>query len=877
MRIIVTVGCAIYVAGIALAGWSVAGDAVGTEKPFAGALEVRHFSFEAQDDEDGDMQPDRWSRRRGPGFPNFVRARIDRSKASDGRQSLKFELDGAKLAYYSEPIAADHLHSYALRGKILCQGLRNDAALVTVSLLDRSRDRVERIESRAVTGTHSDWITIEIGPFRPGPDVRYLVVGCHIVQGERTDVQGTVWFDDLWLGCFPVLDLATNSQLPYFFPHEEVSIRAQIVGITPGANHRLVMTLDDGMGNVVEEKSFDDLDASLQVSPDDTPRLTDDWVPAKVPNGFYRVSAKLEREGQTILDRTTTFVVIDPTPETMAGEFGWSLASGPGQVKLANLAEIAARGGVNWLKMPLWSAERAEAKPGSYTSELTAFFDRLDQRGIHVVGLLSDPPPQLTDKYARHWVGISKIFTMPRDFWAPSLEPIVAQHSFRVRHWQLGSDTDDSFLGLGSLAETIGAVRTELGRVGCNPWVGFHWKHDEPLPSSRKLHQAFVSLGDAGEVDCDKMLAELKRTESSGIERWVLLAPPPKSGHEPRARAIDLARALLTAKLGKAQGIYARDPYDPETGLLNRDGSPTEMYLPWRTMALALRGATWIGTFSMPHRCRNAVFVRGHEVIVVIWNDHPTREEFFLGQNARAVDLWGGVTPLPVDPKTGNQTLDVGPAPLIVMGCSEPVARWRLATQFEQGKIGSEFGKHDDALLGVNTFGRNVSGKISVHFPPGWQIEPSQWNVNFAPNEKFRLPIQLEFPEAASLGALRPRIDFELVADRQYHFSVHLPYSLGLGDIEFFAEGYRTQTGEFEVVQTIVNNTDPVEILDFDCELFIPNRVRQRQFVRRLGQGEDQRVYVLQNPDQLRGQDLWLRATQKDGTRVLNCHLKVVD
>src|SRR5207302_61069 len=82
-------------------------------------------------------------------------------------------------------------------------------------------------------------------------------------------------------------------------------------------------------------------------------------------------------------------------------------------------------------------------------------------------------------------------------------------------------------------------------------------------------------------------------------------------------RASDLARQMLAAKLGRADAIFASDPFDPERGLLHPDGSPSEIYLPWRTVALALAGATYQGQFEMPNRSPNAVFDHGSEVVVV--------------------------------------------------------------------------------------------------------------------------------------------------------------------------------------------------------------------------------------------------------------------
>ena len=34
----------------------------------------------------------------------------------------------------------------------------------------------------------------------PIPEVRYVVIGCHVDHRANDDIKGDVWFDGLWLG-----------------------------------------------------------------------------------------------------------------------------------------------------------------------------------------------------------------------------------------------------------------------------------------------------------------------------------------------------------------------------------------------------------------------------------------------------------------------------------------------------------------------------------------------------------------------------------------------------------------------------------------------------------------------------------------------------
>ena len=860
-------------AAIHLLALSLAVTPVG-DTSFDNASEVDRFSFEPnEEDPNNYLQPANWSRRRGPGFPPYVRAIIDRKTAFHGRQSLLVELNGAQFAYYSPLREVDGDHSYVLRGRIRSKGLNNDAAMISVSLLDATRKRVQRTLSLPVTGQHDNWVAVEIGPFRPGPDVRFLVVGCHIAQGEKTDVRGQVWFDDLWLGSMPLLELWQGSGLHFLQPNEKIKIHAHARGLAAGQPHRLHLRLEDSAGEVLEKVDFD-LNADSETASRTDPQRPILWDLPAFPNGFYRVQATLVRGGATVLAKETSFVVMDSAPAISAGEFGWSVGLGPGELELGELAEIASRSGVNWLKLPLWSAGYAEQKSDLARSKMTQFLDQLEYHKITLVGMLNDPPPQLTDKYAHQWVGISKIFTQPRDFWFPSLEPIVARHSFRIHHWQLGGELDDSFVGLTALPQTLTAVKNEFDHIGHDARIGFHWKWNHPFPSVPKSAESFLSIGALPWLDSDELRANLEQSRGSSLARWVLVAPQARSEQPATIRAAELARQMLAAKLGGADAIFAANPFDPERGLLRADGSPTEMYLPWRTVALALKGASYLGQFEMARGSPNAVFERGHEMIVVIWNSQPTTEADYFGEQAEAVDLWGQRQRLAIDPTTQVQTIQVGTTPLIIRGCSAPVAKWRLAVKYDKGRVSSESGQHEEAIVGVNTFPQGLTGNVRVHFPAGWELDPVQWPLHAGTGEKFKLPMLLTFPRGASLGEFRTWIDFEVAADRPYKFRVNLPYRVGLGDVDLKVVSRRLPDGRLEVEQRIINNTDPLEILEFNCSLSIPGEIRLRRLVTRLGKGEDKQIYIVPNSNALRG-DLMLRAEQVDGLRVLNFKFRV--
>jgi hypothetical protein len=234
------------------------------------------------------------------------------------------------------------------------------------------------------------------------------------------------------------------------------------------------------------------------------------------------------------------------------------------------------------------------------------------------------------------------------------------------------------------------------------------------------------------------------------------------------------------------------------------------------------------------------------------------------------VDLWGRTQPLPTDPATREQSIDLGPIPRLLLSCSEPVARWRITARFEDGKMKSEFGGHNDAVVGRNTFPQGVSGTVTLVLPEGWSAEPREWTITAAAGEEFRFPVFLTAPTNTPLGDHLFVMDFNIVADRPYRFRVEKPYIVGLGDVTLEVKDRKLPDGRLEIEQIVTNHSNPIEMLDFRCSLFIPDTRRQKIQITKLGQGQDRKFYYLPDADSRRGQTLRLRLEQDGGRRVLN-------
>jgi len=262
------------------------------EARYPEAVTVFHCSFDGSWDEDFDQWPDRWTRRRGQGFPHYVSIKIDRQPSPQGEECLRIELDGGAAAAYSPPIEIDPLFGYVLEGYLKAEGLNYDRAYFSVTLLDQQRQRLETFYCEKVRQTPG-WQKFRLGPISPASDdARLAVIGLHVqpeaptghrsgtmrsmvgvVTGaelwshwSREDLKGVVCFADIWLGRLPRLALNTTGAYNYFDQAEQVEVNCVASGLfDPEATPRVSFQLEDVLGREVArvERPLETLPAEI--------------------------------------------------------------------------------------------------------------------------------------------------------------------------------------------------------------------------------------------------------------------------------------------------------------------------------------------------------------------------------------------------------------------------------------------------------------------------------------------------------------------------------------------------------------------------------------------------------------------------------------
>ncbi|MBN2476127.1 MAG: hypothetical protein JXB62_16060 [Pirellulales bacterium] len=846
------------------------------EVRFPEAATVFHCAFDGPWDENFDGWPDGWTRRQGPGFPHYVKIRIDDEPSPAGERSLRIEMDGGAAVAYSPPIQVGPLFSYVLEGYIKTEGLKFDRAYLSLTLLNADRHRLQTSYSQKVRQTEG-WQKFRLGPVSPdSEDVRIAIIGLHVQPEQREDLRGGVLFDDIWLGRLPRMSLNSGKAYNFFTEEEEVRIDCTVSGFL-GERPEVTFQLEDVLGNELARRQ-----APLATRPASTgvgvslDSFSEEplgvigkarWEPPLSGQGFYRVRATMKGRKSLVHQRELNLVVVEPRHSPAGGEFGWALPRGSTPMPLPLLSQLVGQAGINWVKYPLWYDD---AGAPEMVERLITFGERLSAREIELIGLLHDPPQPLKKLYGDPAdLSVATIFAPDPKVWYPSLEPVMARLATRIRWWQLGDDTDTSYVGYPRVTEKIAQIKAELDRIGqdVNLSIGWQWIHEPPQTAEGKVPWRAVALSADPPMTHQELSVYLDAPHDPRVQRWVVLEPIAASEYPIEVRANDLVRRMIAAKIRGADAVFCPEPFSTEHGLMNDDGTPGELFLAWRTTALVLGGTKYLGSIELPNGSQNQVFAGADGAVMVVWNEQPTQEVLYLGEDVRQIDVWGcQATPAKQEHR---QVIEVDHLPEFLTGLSEPVARWRMDFAFEQRQIPSVFGRpHRNGFRVKNYFPGGAGGQVELVMPEIWSVEPRQATFQLAGGEELRRDFQITFPFNATSGRQQVRADFEIQADRPYRFSVFRHMDVGLGDVYIEIVTRLNSQGELEVEQRFVNETGGR--VSFRCQLFAPGRRRQKTEIIDLGSDQDVQRYRFEQGAELLGKPLWLKAKELDGPRILN-------
>lgn len=897
-------------------------------------VRVWSCDFEAAEwDINYDRWPDRWTRFYDDDHPRYAEMQIERSEeAGAPAAAMVLRPDGASARLTSPPIFVIPKFSYKLRLRVKAKAVRHGEVRVQLAFCNR-KDESRQIEQSQPLKANGRWEEVELGDFQPqDPDVDRVYLHFDYNRGERGDLNAEVAIADLRLYRLPSIRIETGSRYNVYTDPSEVKVTCSLSGIlqqNPEVRFQLLdatnrsigdrgqMRFDGELINQSKARASDIVDGFGSDKTSYEGAI--EWRPPIHDFGFYRVRVGMfnPETGRPIGDaRAITLAVVpESLPSGDGDEFGWSLPDADAPLPFDALQELLPRVGVKRVKLPVWFTPGDEQRGDAILS----FSEQLAARGIDTVGVLEDPTPRLDDPMSKEPPPpIEGLFAADQSFWTPLVDHVIAKLSLRIRWWQLGRDGDTSFVGYKKLVDKVGAIRGQLFRFGQDIRMGIGWRWDHARDWPKRVTWDFEQMASRETLDAEGLGAALAAAPPATAHRWVMIEPPPVDlsapegadpadpndpltraatvrRHERRVR--DFVEQVLVAKMNDVNGVFISDPFtgsaeaaDGLSGVMNRDGTPGELLLPWRTCARLLGGARYLGSIRLPQGSDNWLFLRPDgAVVMVLWNlaaegsepgSTPVEEALYLGEDVRVIDVWGASAE--PEQRDGRQVIRVGRMPRFVYGLSEPVARWRMDANFEKSEVPSVFNvPHQNKVLFRNTFEQGVGGSMKVvvvandpddlmrHLDESskWEITPNEQPIRLAAGESVESPISVKLWEAG-YGEQPARLDFEVSADREYRFSVWRTLRVGLGDVTLDVATWIDDDGRLIVEQRMTKSTgDPV---DFNCVLKVNGRRRKRTQVFQLGPEVDKKRFTYVRPEELVGQEMRLRIEEIDGERVLN-------
>lgn len=841
------------------------------EGRYPGATTAYECDFEADSDEDFDGWPKGWRRKTGPGYPHYLEMFLIERPSARGKQCFRFELNGGAAAATSPPIAYDHGSEYLVETSIRTEQLKYDEAFIALRFLDEHEEVLQTVYGKRFRPT--EWERVRIGPVSCDDErARFLVLELHLQPGTKRDLWGNAQFDDVWIGKLPRRSVLASRPYNVFQLGEPIELKMRLTGLTATSIHGTLELFDQDDRLILRDEQTSKVEKRIAAETTVSHSLT--WKPQIDRTGFYRGHIAVYGPSGLLREDETAVAVVEPLDRLRAsvgsssGDFGWSVLDAAAVPHADRLHELLHEAAVRRIKYPVWFAESNSPEARS----VLRFVERMNVQGVSVVGTLTphvakDKNLEQTDESAA-----AQTFREPSDKWLALVEPVMFDLAFKVRAWQLGHDRDFGFLALPGAVDRIAAVKKEFDRIEQDAQVGVPWSWLQEPVQRDKPATRFLALSSTPQLTAEELGQMLDGNDlPEGVQRWVGLSALSRAEYSKTDRVRDLVERMIAAKSHGAEAVFFVDPFSSDTGLLERSGTPTELFVPWRTIAAVLDGATPAGLVTLPGRSQARLFLRSADAVMIVSNDVPTRETLALDGEPRVVDLWEREIELKSAPV--GRTFTVGPMPQIVTGLARSSAAWDQALKLEKPQLREVFGLPQSLALVVrNTYGQPVQGKLTITTPEGWTLRPDEFDVSLGVGEEVRLPFEITLPPTGETGDRLLRIDHDLSAETRRQFSLFREIRVGTGEIQLEVDT-RVVDGMLEVEQRLVNNSQ--KSVSFRCNLFAPNQRRLRTVVNDLPPGIDVQTYRLPDADSLQGKALWVRAEEIGGNRVLSMRVNV--
>lgn len=899
---------------------------------------VARWDFGANEDAKRDQWPDGWSRTSSQQYPKFIPINISRqSNSAEELQEIErfrrfaaqcvvayrknkwpwqvipetvppsldlwlertvlnpflhVRMDGGAAEILSPIVPVDEHSVYFMTGMI--RGNGNDFyAHAKLRFLDASRKTLFEVVSKSVTGK-TDWVSIATDTkylFRD--DVKNVQVVLQVHPRNAKAYQGEFDFDTIRIHRTPRLNLFVEKSSQMYREGEQVIVRCTASGMTKEQTSLTLKLVDQNGTEVlsttkafvrdeVSEQRYISSSTSQNNAPASVKRFWDgqcEWKLPPLESGYYEITTQLSRGRTGVFELDEQFVVL---PNDGLGKldsrFGWTMPrfSKTSEVMLDinRFIDMLRESRTGKVKVPIWF----DSQDPKSMREFTERVDRIQTVGVVCVGVIATPPPSLREKLPRLNSDDSGTALEDSVLIQSFLEPVLRQMCVRIVDFQIGWDHETDFVGNPRFSSSLDSIKRLIRRYGQEAQLLASHNTSLPNPTANGIDR--WQLHSQEEMTAGEISDAIERGDGvSGTSKtpWFSITPLDPTKYSLKVRVQDLvSRMMATTKENVTIGTtsWISDPMDPSSGIMDDEGGPREMYLPFRSIAGVLAGARNLGALPISTLGTNYIVATNDNASLVAWANEPTNNQLYLGEKVKARDIWGRkVDVATVETDHGlEQQFTIGPWPVILDGIDLNVARWRTGISIVEKRIDPLKGNSQELQVRFNNpISAPVNGRLQIVAP---DLIAESGNVPFEIDANssgvITVPIQLH-PDAINANTT-VQLEFQITGDKPTQFAIIEEMQVGSWDVEFDWEYQIDEQDRLWINLQAINNT--AEPMSFECMLLIPGRVRERSQIPNLRDRANS-SFVLNNGTDLIGESLRLRCEQIGTRRILNFQIKI--
>ncbi len=812
---------------------------------------------------------------------------------------FELQMDGASAEVIGPVVRLDPRYSYGLEASVACNNLNGHTAWLELELLDRDLKTVSTASTEVLTGT-TDWKKVQcMNLSDASTEFQAARVRIMVKRNGSREFRGAARFDNIRINRVPRLELQTNLKLSIAHPGQEFEINCTAIGITnKDENPSVRFQLLNELGKVVVQESVALLPVSesrsappnssseapyyvsaksggRRTSSVDTANRQAKWKIQIDNPGHYTARVFLGKHASRIRDKELPLVVVDGTALEGSGPFGWSLPPGLDNEELRNIPQLVRTFGASTVKIPIWLDVNEDS---AVIDQIAWLIERLQSQQVQCIGVIDQPPASQRKQFNDNddLLPIVTIF-QNKAIWEPLLDPILSRMTMKLSWFQLGSDSDHSFLANEKLLQTLNEIHSSVQTYSQELHLAIAWPWLDGLPRGQPMAWEATQLSIQPDLRSEELPSYLASKAHEGTTKWLTLDFLSASKYSLLDRVRDLTERMMMMKRLGVSAAFVTKPMDPDTGLFNSNFEPQVISVPWRTLVEYIGPANYVGKITLPGGSQNHIFQSGKAGFMVLWNDNPKIEQLYLGSDVEAVDLFGRAVQVEQarSPRNGiEQRLSVGPWPIIVKGIDLPIARFRMQFELGTASLQSLSGRGQTVPIKVgNPYGQVIRGNMDLVAPTLLEKEFSSLSIQVTPDRVLEKDFPLELRSDVSAGKHAVRFDFQIEADKTQRFSTYHELTVGFDDIDFQWQLQKVSDTSVLLRLTAINRGN-LETT-FNCKFFPPPYPYQHFQAEKLAPGNNNREFLIQLPAVDDNAEFWIRCEELDTRRTLNYRVKI--